>query len=289
MVHMQYSRVPLIFLFLALSLQLKAQAPSYSDTLSLTQPIQRLIAIGDSLLKGSTDSVRIQAQDRFALLLDSILSTPAGPLMSFDQVRALSVAKADDGRLKTLTWMLSTRQGQEFSYYGYLLLKDEKEKKSGYKVVGLHAQSDYKREEIEFLRTGPENWIGSIYYAVIHKRYKKKDHYLLLGWSPQSSLTTRKSIEPIQWNAQRVQLGFPVIKAGGKARSRLVFEYNASVTMSLRYHSGKDMVIMDHLASSDPRPEAAGMYQLYGPDLSYDGLKFSKGQWLLIKDVDVRN
>jgi hypothetical protein len=286
---MRNTSVRLFLLFLALSLKVKAQAPSYSDTLSLTQPIQRLIAIGDSLLKGSTDSMRIQAQDHFALLLDSILSTPAGPLLSFDQVKALSVARADNGQLKTLTWMLSTRQGQDYSYYGYLLLKEEKEKKSGFRVIRLHARNDYKREEIEFLRTGPDNWIGCIYYAAIHKRYKKKDHYLLLGWSPQSTLTTRKCIEPVQWNTQKVSLGLPVIKAGGKARSRLVFEYNARVTMSLRYHTGKDMVIMDHLASSDPRPEATGMYQLYGPDLSYDGLKFSKGQWLLVKDVDVRN
>jgi hypothetical protein len=31
------------------------------------------------------------------------------------------------------------------------------------------------------------------------------------------------------------------------------------------------------------------MYQLYGPDLSYDGLKFEKGLWILQRDIDVRN
>jgi len=57
----------------------------------------------------------------------------------------------------------------------------------------------------------------------------------------------------------------------------------------LRWEENKNMVIMDNLSSTDPRPESKGMYSLYGPDMSYNALKFDKGFWYLSKDVDIRN
>jgi hypothetical protein len=59
--------------------------------------------------------------------------------------------------------------------------------------------------------------------------------------------------------------------------------------MNLRYNEDLGMLVFDHLASSDPRPESKGVYSLYGPDLSYDGLKFEKGYWMLYKDIDPHN
>ncbi|HNA59134.1 MAG TPA: hypothetical protein PLJ43_13475 [Chitinophagales bacterium] len=258
-----------------------------SDTLAFKACTKQLQLLGDSILKGSNDTVRLSAGEKFEVLVDSILHTEKGPDLSFGQQKALSVAISDDEKVKAITWLIQTANGNNYRYYGYLLQRAEK--KDPWRVFRLQMNKDIVRETIETLKSDSVNWPGCIYYAVRHEKHKKKDYYLLLGWAPQSVYTTRKYIEPVVFSPARVTVGTPSIKVGGRARTRLVFEYNAQVTMSLRYNDKLNMIIMDHLASSDPRPESAGMYQLYGPDLSYDGLKFSKGQWILVKDVDVRN
>jgi hypothetical protein len=48
-----------------------------------------------------------------------------------------------------------------------------------------------------------------------------------------------------------------------------------------------NMIIFDHLSPS--KPSYAGNYQYYGPDFSYDGLKFEQGIWELVENVDIRN
>lgn len=273
----------LLFLLICICGKLSAQ----SDTLAFNKVVGRLQMYGDSLLKSNNDSIRQQAHLDLSALLDSTLRTEAGSRLSFHQIKGLSIAESDDEKVKTITWMLSLERGSKYSYYGYLLLRSER--KMPWKIVQLQMNNSYSNEELEFAKTDTLTWHGCIYYNIHHERYKKKDHYLLLGWAPQSVFTTRKIAEPLVYSPSKISLGAPVIKAGGKARTRLLFEYNSRVTMSLRYNESMKMIVMDHLASSDPRPEAKGMYQLYGPDLSYDGLKFNKGQWQLVKDIDVRN
>lgn len=263
------------------------QGRASSDTLRLKDAVNRLMVLGDSLLKGSNDSIRTEANEHFSALLDSVLQSAGGTELSFGQVRALSHARAENQKVRALTWLLQRERGNRYDYFGYLILQPDP--KLPARVIRLNQNKDLAREDLDFIKSDPSNWLGCIYYAIHVERYKKKDHYLLLGWAPQSTFTTRKLVEPLQFNTTKVSLGLAVIKAGGKTRHRMVFEYNAQATMSLRYHEKEKMIVMDHLSSSDPRPEARGMYQLYGPDLSYDGLKFSKGNWLLLKDIDIRN
>lgn len=272
-----------VVLVLLIAVEVNAQ----SDTLAFKDCSKRLQLLGDSILKGSNDTVRLMAGEQFRILVDSILHTNSGSQLSFGQQKALSVAQSDDEKTKAITWLIQTENGNKYQYYGYLLQRTEK--KDRWKVFQLFMNTSINRETIETLKSDSANWPGCIYYSIRHEKHKKKDYYLLLGWAPQSVYTTRKYVEPVAFTPGRVTVGTPSIKVGGRARTRLVFEYNAQVTMSLRYNEKLNMIIMDHLASSDPRPESAGMYQLYGPDLSYDGLKFSKGQWILVKDVDVRN
>ncbi|MBK9401573.1 MAG: hypothetical protein IPN36_12170 [Bacteroidetes bacterium] len=277
------SRTFLLFL-LPLMQQFSVAA---SDTLALQPAVKRLIVLGDSVLKGSNDSIREKYNQTFSLALDSILHVAGGAELSFSQVKALSVATSSDKNVKALTWLVQLNRGAHYFYYGYILYKLDP--KAAMKVVKLEHNSSLNREELEILKSDSASWPGCIYYDIHLEKYKKKNYYVLLGWAPQSNFITRKVIEPLVVSPTKLIIGAPVIKAGGKARTRLVFEYNAQATMSLKYNEKVKMIVMDHLSSSDPRPESKGMYALYGPDLSYDGLKFSKGNWLLMKDIDIRN
>ena len=73
----------------------------------------------------------------------------------------------------------------------------------------------------------------------------------------------------------------------GNMEDRLVLEYSADLAATVRYNEAMDMIVYDHLAPL--HPIYSGNYQFYGPDGSYDGLKFTKGIWVLQEDIDVRN
>jgi len=68
---------------------------------------------------------------------------------------------------------------------------------------------------------------------------------------------------------------------------RILFEYSARVQMSLRWIDSKKMIVFDHL--SPTKASLTGNYQYYGPDFSFDALRFENGTWELVEDVDVRN
>lgn len=276
-------QIAFFFFFLLMSFQ----GICSPDTLAFKPALSRLILLGDSVLKLREDGLKDSLNQEFLMLLDSILFTPEGIKLSFHQVKSLSVAQDPSKKVRAITWMVSKNNGAEYQYYGYFITQLDLKKPAS--ITRLHQNKELNREELEFLKGDSSTWMGCIYYSVLTERYKKKEYFLLLGWAPQSQFTTRKIVEPITITPTKINIGVPTIKAGGKTRTRLVFEFNAQVSVSLRYNEDKKMIVMDHLSSSDPRPESKGMYQLYGPDLSYDGLKFEKGLWILQRDIDVRN
>ena len=68
---------------------------------------------------------------------------------------------------------------------------------------------------------------------------------------------------------------------------RVIFEYSSQVVMSMRYDDKLNMIVMDHLAPSEPI--LTNNYRFYCPDGSFDAFKFEKGVFVLHKDVDARN
>lgn len=275
-------RIP-ITLFVFLSAQI---ATAQSDTLKLQNAIGRLQLLGDTVMKGSSDSIRLAANLEFSSLLDSILHTNAGTFLSFYNVKGISVARSSDKKIKLLTWMLEDRGRSQYSFYGYLIYKPDKHPTAD--IIRLKQGAYTSREELETRKSSNDDWTGCIYYSIINERKKKKDHYMLLGWAPQSADIHRKIAEPLIFQKNKINFGAPLIRNGSKIQHRLILDYNARAVVSLRYNQDLKMIVMDHLSPSENRPEAKGMYQLYGPDFSYDGLDFVNGKWVVIKDIDVR-
>jgi hypothetical protein len=276
------------FLFLILFLNLFQLTNGAADTLRFVPALERMKVIGDTMLRSRNDSSRIAAEGEFQHMADSILSQTDGNLLSFYQVKAMSLVSSEDQHLKLYNWMLMLENGMRYRFSGIALARSDR--KQPYRKYLLEEKTFSDIEGAALQKLDHTTWPPCIYYSIISKKYKKKTHYIALGWAPQSHLTTRKIIEPVVITPTKLIFGAPVIKAKGKkTRHRLVFEYNARATMSLRYEPSAGMIVFDHLAPSDPRPESKGIYSLYGPDLSYDGLEFSKGSWILKEDIDVKN
>ena len=68
---------------------------------------------------------------------------------------------------------------------------------------------------------------------------------------------------------------------GSVFRNRVIFTYDAQISMTLRYDDKIKGIVFDHLIKIKNDPT-----EPYGPDGTYDALKIKKGKWLLVNDVD---
>jgi len=258
-----------------------------ADTTLLKPALSRLAIMGDSIIKGSNDTARLQSNQSFSLLLDSILNLKSSEYLSFHEVKALSILKSPDNAFVIYNWMCQTYfPYPQYKYFGYL--RTLSKNGSSIKLYKLTEQTYEDNQERESGKFGPDNWTSCVYYKILLSKYKNKTNYVLLGWAPHNQLSTRKIIESMNISNTRLQFGVPIFKTGARPRPRLIFEYSYKATMTLNFNSDKKMIVFDNLSSSDPRPEMKTVYSTYGPDMSYNGLKFEKGFWVLYKDIDIR-
>ena len=131
-----------------------------------------------------------------------------------------------------------------------------------------------------------KNWFGALYFNIILKKHSGRKYYTLLAYDLNNLLTRKKIIDVLYFDENNMpHFGAPVFKNDEVLINRVIFEYSASVVMSLNYFKKKKMIIYDHLSPSDPSYN--GQYQFYGPDLSYDAYIFKKGKWNYIADVEL--
>ena len=173
-----------------------------------------------------------------------------------------------------------------FAFFGYVQVLNAQKKMKVYELKEIKYQNN---EEASYLKLTDSTWYGALYYKMLHKKYDKKDQYILLGWHGKDVFSTRKLMECMTVTPAKIEFAKPVFKSTGKAKNRIILEYNAQASVTLNYNTDEGMIIQDHLSSTDPRPEAKGMFSLYGPDMTYDGWKFKEGYWYLKQNVEVTN
>lgn len=262
----------LLFLFLLIT------NLSFSQVISITEE-RELKALGELVLRGKTEMERDSANALFAQQLTDLLKREGSFDYRFDSVLSLGKIYSPDSKFRTLNWNMRLDDGT-YQFSGIIQTRD--------KFIEL----DDKTKEIknaEGASLNAKKWYGAQYYQIVKAGKKRKPYYLLLGWKGNDRSTTKKVIEVLRFDSK----GEPVFgenvfsMPGKKDPKRLIFEYAADVSMSLRYQEESKMIVFDHLSprSSDLK----GQYQFYGPDLSYDALKLKKGKWVLKEDIDARN
>lgn len=220
-------------------------------------------------------------------LLEQIVATlniPESFGMSFDTIRPFGKIQSDDGLVSLYTYNLPLEFGEQ-EYFGFLQYYDKKN--DSVILYELHDKS-MEIQQPEYQKLYSHNWYGALYYKIITEKYKGTTHYVILAFDFNNLLSAKKIVEILKFNELGFpQFGSPIIKYKNKTHNRLIFEFNARATMILNYNPKTKMVTFDHLSPS--RPSMEGNYQFYGPDFSYDGLKFEKGFWVHYQDIDVRN
>ena len=224
--------------------------------------------------------------------LRSLLNKPESISYNFDSLSSISVISGPKNEFRIYTWLVEESSGV-YSYYGFTqYLVNHRTHKI--KICELISNENSIGNTFEKLDTA--NWMGAVYYKVVAAPKRKEDTYLLLGWDGNGTVTKKKLIEPIRFNRKGIPtFGDNIFKSDnddfatprGKKNYRLVMEYSAKVSITLRYDSNLKMVVYDHLSPSHSRLK--GVRAAYVPDFSYDGFQYQNGKWIHLVDVDARN
>ncbi len=184
---------------------------------------------------------------------------------------SIDIKHAQDGSVakdKTTTRRRSTDRGKKRG-------REQKERPDG--------------RPIEYERRKVSNWPGALYYELIpfeNARHGRTE-YILLGWDGNDKMSNKKLIDVLSFGRNdEVRFGSNVFTGEGKTKTRVLFEYTAKATMSLKYQEDKDRIVFDHLSPKQSNLE--GMYEYYGPDLSFDAYQHEDGAWHFERDVEAK-
>ena len=193
-----------------------------------------------------------------------------------------SILLSEDKKLRIITWNTYNSLG-EYLYFGYIQFFSEDDNKFHFVKLIDESMNIINAQNSNL---DANKWFGCLYYQIITTNYKKNKYYTLLGWDGNNFTTKKRIIEVITINNSNPKFGYN-FKLGNQKSERLIFEFNRQVTMTLKWNKKNKMIIWDHLSPISPKYE--GMPEYYGPDFTQDALKFKKGKWLFLEDINIKN
>lgn len=265
----------------------------FAVTLSGVEACFSQISIQDSVYNLFIDFVHssneVKQNDnskKFSDGLKFVLSQDTKGEFAFDSLKKYRVMlESPDKQVRIFTWEVEA-EDRTRTFYGFIHAYNKKSKK--FEVYELKDKSEGMRDP-ENAMLDNTKWFGAYYYQIAETKHKKKKQYVLLGWDGNNQMSNKRVIDVLYFDSK----GFPKFGDAifsdekGKIKKRIIFEYTAGVSMSLRYDEEKKVIIFDHLSPSNPNLE--GQYEFYGPDFSYDMLEFKGGKWQYVKNVDAKN
>jgi hypothetical protein len=236
----------------------------------------------NSELSTIMNSSPLKREAKAASLFEKVLSTLEldGTFnFPFDSLKKIGKIYSPDHRLRIYTWNIPVGVDQNL-YYAVFQYYSKRDKK--YYLQKAQSTDDFKGQ------ISLKNWPGALYYETVETKHAGQKYYTLLGLDMGNMLTNKKVIDVVSIDDfDSLYFCHDLIKYNDRMADRVVFEFNEQVTMTLKYNPTVDMIVFDHL--SPEKPSLEGNYVFYGPDFSYDGLKFEKGIWVQYKNLNVTN
>jgi hypothetical protein len=273
----------IILIVLTFPLSASATFPQLED--SLRRMSSRIIEL-------EHDFERLALNNEFNNLLGEVLKMPGSLNHPFNTFRIVSVLTAPDGSFRIFSWYIPLSNSQ-FEYFGYFQFRQAGKEPVLYPLT----DKGYQIEEPQFASLDHENWYGAYYTELIHRKEKRKDYYVLLGWRGDNPLTRKRIIEPLKLMERgRPAFGEPVFRFENNRHKRIIFEYSSRVSMSIRYEEhlvpgtrrAQDIIIFDRMGPTQNYLQ--GNYQFYVPETNiFDGFRFEDGKWIFVSDIDAKN
>lgn len=297
---MKRSHLYIIFLFSTIPLSLSSQ--EFSEQMCLYE--DSLKNLGHDILYGSNDSVRLEANSRFTRILERAIQDDSNGIYPFDSLVTVSRIRPDDGVFRLFNWNVPLDDGT-FRYFGFIQFLDPDFK--GLEHVTLRDRSHVLDNPRAMILTS-DQWFGALYYTIIPRKYNNKTCYTLLGWDGNNPVTRKKIIEVLSFKEDGTPLwGAHIFRNyGNYDHTRIIFEYAASASMSLKYEEQSyfsrdtignrirmkeheaEMIVFDRLIPFDPALK--DRYQFYVPAGNIvDGFVFRDGAWEYREDINAKN
>jgi hypothetical protein len=242
-----------------------------------------------------TDEEKQKQNERLLETLDRALNIDHSFDYTFDSLSDIKILVSPDKTFKIFNWSIEIADKTQ-EYYGFIqrkhtqIIKKGLFKKEKTETIQIYPLID-KSSEIKKPETyvsDNKKWFGMWYYKIIEKKTKNKIYYTLLGWDGNDKFSSKRIIDVLTFDSKGSPIfGADVFSMQKKYPKRVIFEYAASCSMSLKYNDRKDSIVFDHLAPTNPLLE--GQYQYYCTDMSFDGFGFKNGRWNYGMDLRATN
>lgn len=242
-----------------------------------------LIKIANLTLSSVGKDKKLSENGRFVKTLIGALKINNSFNYPFDSLKTVSVIKSPDQSFRILSWYLPLDDGT-YRFYGTIQMNTSG---GALKLYPLIDQTENIGDLNQI--TDNQKWLGARYYEIIPVSAPGKlPYYVLLGWKGNNQNSTKKIIEILSFDKDKVLFGAPVFDGSlFKDKNRIIFEYNKQNAMMLKSDKKAGMIVYDHLIPFEP--SMAGKFEYYGSDLSFDGFKIIGGRLKHQENVDLRN
>lgn len=273
----------IIFLFTLLTTLVKIQAQQI-DSLALDtlhDAELKLSGLGQEMINASKEEDRFTSAYYFLRTMSRTLKTRNSYYYKFDSLKSAAIIYAPDNAFRIITWNLVTKD-EKFHYYGVIqmnpeALKNIKDTSNLRTFYPLIDRSEKIKNPLD-TTVGSNFWYGATYYKIILNTDKKKKYYTLLGWNGNTIMSNKKIVDVLYFEQNKPLFGASIFDIKRKKIfKRLIFEFNNSATVLLRYEEKKKILVYENV--SPPRVQDYGHPETYLPDGSYDFLIFKKGKW----------
>ena len=237
----------------------------------------RLKDIGDSIRSGSNVFVRMHADSIFIPIFVTALKIPGSINYPFDSLVWMKKLSPGDKKFRIYNWPLAYNDGSYF-YHGAIQLNTPK----GLKLIPLRDFSHKLDTSMMGEELTKDQWFGALYYELIECKNKKEVYYTLIGWEGNNRISHRKIIDALRFDENNMPIfGAPVFMVNGKAKNRIIFDYNVDAEMVVQYDEGKKTIACDHLVPPTYKGTERPPYYTYVPDGTYEYYLYKKGKWIM--------
>ena len=257
-----------------------ANQPQYESANSQFKVYEdSLKKLGKQIVNGKDETDRKSATYKFIPLLVRALKLPGSFDYPFDSVKTIRITLAPDNKFRIFNWFVNIND-VAYRFYGAVQVNSPRK-------LELYPLIDYTENisKPEDTVTSSKKWYGAEYYAILPP--DKKGIYLLLGWKGINENLTSRLIDALKFENGKLVFGAPVFSVSGQIKNRIIFKYTHQASMMLKYLPKKNLIVFDHLAPPDPKMK--GKFESYGPDLSYDALHYTNGEWTLEENINLAN
>lgn len=277
-------RISIVCLLLcSITLGVCGQGSKNADLALLRSKEDSLKNVAPQIVMSREAGDRFRADSLFTRMLVRALKVPYSFSYPFDSVQQISKLYAPDSSFRIFTWQV-VKDETMARRHGAIQMKTADGSLKLFPLIDKTLLVESQNDTV----TGPEAWIGAIYYKVIKTKSANRDYYTFLGYDEHSMRSTKKRIEVMYFDAQgKPVFGGPFISfqedsVRKPTQSRFAIEYKKDGNARLQYDEDLDMIIFDHLI---PENGEVNKYYTYIPDGDYEGFKWKDGKWVHINKV----